>query len=266
MGTVALAGFGFPVSVSPGAEERAAGVAAMAAEAFDWLCDRLAWRPTLRLTVADERDWSEVAAVPVYGVPQTWGDHTIVAAGRAPLFDEVAALLMGTSRHDDQQSMTAAYGDPPDLRAFFDLQVVHELAHLFGEQVELRPAPLWVDELRCNLAMAGYVAEKLPGALPRLRAAARASASVPLDRLGETALDRMAASLDAGQLNFGWYQLRLTDLADRLWHAGEVDLDVALYDVLRVAEGREPMPVQLDEIVALSSMLSQAVERWPATG
>jgi hypothetical protein len=76
----------------------------------------------------------------------------------------------------------------------------------------------------------------------------------------------MEASFDAGQLNFGWYQLRLTDLADRLWQAGEIDLDVALYGLLRAAEVLEPTPLHLDEIVALSPALCEAVERWPAVG
>lgn len=263
---VPIDGFAFGVSVSEGAEERGAAIAAIAAVAFEWLCGRLGWQPAVRLTVADERDWPEVAPVPVYGVPQTWGDHTIVAAGRAPLFDDMAAFLMGESPEAGQREMAAAYGDPPDLSPYFDLQVVHELAHLFGEQIALRPAPLWVDELRCNLAMAGFVAEKRPDALPQLRAAARASAHVSLDQLGETALHRMGESFDAGQRNFGWYQLRLTDLADRLWHAGEAELDVALYELLRAPGPGEPATVQLDEIVAVSPALAEAVEGWPAAG
>jgi hypothetical protein len=263
---VSLGGFGFPVAASAGAEERAAGIAAQASSAFDWLCERLGWRPAVRVTVADEDHWSGVAVVPVYGVPQTWGDHTIVAAGRAPLFDELAGFLtspgVGGAPHE---GLAAAYGDPPDLTAFFDLQVVHELAHLFGEQATLRPAPLWVDELRCNLAMVGFVAERRPELLPVLRAAPRASAGVPLDRVAETALERMEAAAGAGPLDFGWYQLRLTDLAVHLWQTGEVGLDVALYRLLRAEAGVEqPTAVTLDEVRALSPALSAAVDRWPA--
>jgi hypothetical protein len=263
-GLASLEGFGFPVAASAGAEERAAGIATLASSAVDWLCDRLGWRPAVRLTVADEDDWPGVAVVPVYGVPQTWGDHTIVAAGRAPLYDELAAFLTSPGVGGAPQEELAVYGDPPDLTAFFDLQVVHELAHLFGEQATLRSAPLWVDELRCNLAMVGFAAEERPELLPVLRAAPRVSAGVPLDRVAETALERMEVAAGAGPLDFGWYQLRLTDLAVHLWQAGEVDLDVALYRLLRAGDSGEPPPVALDEVRALSPALSAAVDRWPA--
>lgn len=260
MSLVSIEGFPFAVSASGGSEERASALASRAASALDWHAEQLGWRPELRLSVADDDDWPEVAPVPIYGVPQTWGDHTIVAAGDSPLFAEVSADLLAHAPPALADRLRDTYGDPPVLLGYFDQFLPHELVHLFCEQVPVAPAPLWIVELFCNLGMVGYLATCEPDALPLLRAATDASAHIPISERPVHDLDDMERSFDAGQLAFGWYILRLTALADRLWHDAGARLYRAFYDRLRHADE----PFDRADLEALDPTVAPALAAWPA--
>jgi hypothetical protein len=145
------------------------------------------------------------------------------------------------------------------LLPFFDQFLVHELVHLFCEQVELREAPLWVVELFCNLGMVGYLVECEPASLPLLRAAVEASAQLPVSDLAVTALDRMEEAFEAGPLDFGWYIMRLTALADRLWSAAGPAVYPAMYDMLRRLGG----PLGVADVEALSPAVAPLLGEWP---
>jgi hypothetical protein len=134
MPLVSIDGFPFALNASDGAEARARALAARAVSALDWHVEQLGWRPHFRLTVSDGDDWSEVAPVPIYGVPQTWGDHTIIGAGEAPLFAEVSADLLAHAPPALADGLRETYRDPPVLVGCFDQFLPHELVHLFCEQ------------------------------------------------------------------------------------------------------------------------------------
>lgn len=145
------------------------------------------------------------------------------------------------------------------LVGFFDQYLPYELVHLFCEQVPVAPAPLWIVELFCNLGMVGYLADCEPGALPLLRAAADASAHIPISKRPVHDLDDMERSFDAGQVAFGWYILRLTGaggpaLARRGW-----GLYRALYERLRQADE----PVVGTDLEALDPAVGPALAAWP---
>lgn len=259
MPLASIDGFEFAVSASVGAEERARSLASRAQAALDWHSEQLGWRPQLRLTVADGDDWPDVAPVPIYGIPQTWVDHTIIAAGDAPLFAEVGADLLAHAPPALSERLRDTYGDPPVLVGYFDQYLPHELVHLFCEQVPVAPAPLWIVELFCNLGMVGYLAECEPGSLPLLRAATDASAYIPLSERPIHDLADMEQSFDAGQLAFGWYILRLTALADRLWHTAGRGLYRAIYDRLLQAD----VPVVVSDLIQLDREVGPAIDAWP---
>lgn len=252
-------GFPFPASASRGTEERALALAARAASALDWHAEQLGWRPKLRLTIADADDWAGVANVPIYGVPQTWGDHTILAADDAPLFRELSADLLAHAPPAEADRLRDTYGDPPVLVGYFDQFLPHELVHLFCEQASVAPAPLWIVELFCNLGMVGYLATNEPGSLPLLRTATDASAHIPISERPVHDLDDMERSFEAGQLAFGWYILRLTALADRLWHEADAGLYRSFYDRLRQADE----PVNRADLEALDPTVGPALAAWP---
>ncbi|MGQ0575196.1 MAG: hypothetical protein ACT4RN_13460 [Pseudonocardia sp.] len=265
MALVELSDFDIPVATSRDAQERARGLAGRAQRALRWHGERLGWQPNARLTVADRNDWPAVAAVPIYGVPQTWHDHTIVAADNAPLFDELARALMASTPAPVRQRLVDRFGDPPCLLEFFDQFLYHELVHLFCEQVPVREAPMWVTELLCNLGMVGYLSVDEPDALPVMRDVVAASVHVAPDSLTCTALDDMHLAFDAGPLNVGWYILRLTSLADHLWHTAGPQLYPAMYRLLRAPapDGAAPGPVTQDDVAALSPAVRAALARWP---
>ena len=66
--------------------------------------------------------------------------------------------------------------------------------------------------------MVGYLADCEPDVLLLLRAAADVSSHIPISKRPVHALDDMERSFDAGQWRSSRYILRLTALADRLWH------------------------------------------------
>jgi hypothetical protein len=107
--------------------------------------------------------------------------------------------------------------------------------------------------------MVGYLAACEPSALPLLRAAADASAHIPISERPVHDLDDMERSFDAGQLAFGWYILRLTALADRLWHEACGGLYRALYERLRQADE----PVVRTDLEALDPAVGPALATWP---
>lgn len=72
--------YSFPVWASPDAHALAEAVAARVGRALDWLADTLGRRPPVRLFVANPEHWDLVAEVPVYGLPQAFGDRVIVGA------------------------------------------------------------------------------------------------------------------------------------------------------------------------------------------
>ncbi|MBX7070853.1 MAG: hypothetical protein K1X38_15825, partial [Microthrixaceae bacterium] len=72
-------------------------------------------------------------------------------------------------------------------------------------------------------------------------------------------LDDMERSFEAGQLAFGWYILRLTALADRLWHEADAGLYRSFYDRLRQADEH----VNRADLEALDPTVGPALAAWP---
>jgi hypothetical protein len=252
----AVEGFGFEVSVSAGAELRGKVTAERAERALDWLAGALGTRPVLRLCVADESDWDVVAPVPLYGMPQTWGDLVIVPAGRAPLIDEQYDVFAPYVTARTAAGVRAAYGDPPDLAGFFDLLLVHELTHLFHEQVWRSQPELWLLELHANLGLFGYLADQEPDRLAGVRAFAGCARDVPAEVAPVRGLAEMERALDdGGPVNFSWYQLRLIALADELWSAGGVGLFRRIHDRFAGAEA-------IGDLASIDPSLAAAAEGW----
>lgn len=257
---IPVEGFGFKVSVSAGAELRGKVTAERAARALDWLAGALGVRPSLRLCVADESDWEVVAPVPLYGMPQAWGDLVIVPAGPSPLVDEQYAAFAPYVTARTAAGVRAAYGDPPDLAGFFDLLLVHELTHLFHEQVWREQPELWLLELHANLGLFGYLADQEPDRLSGVRAFAGCARDVPAEVAPVRRLAEMELAFDGGgPVNYSWYQLRLIALADELWSAGGAGLFRRMHE--RFAD-RDAGSVSLAELASIDPVLAVAAEGW----
>jgi hypothetical protein len=86
-----------------------------------------------------------------------------------------------------------------------------------------------VQELFCNVALQGYLAEEEPDQLPLLETFARAALYIRPERMAVRELERMD---DADQLNYAWYEFRLHGAAIEIWQAGGRELLRRMYDRL----------------------------------
>ncbi|MEU0935282.1 hypothetical protein [Embleya sp. NPDC005971] len=237
-----LGGFGCTVRYSPGARERAVVVAERVDRAAGWLTERLGFAPRIRLSVADAADWEAVATVPLYGTPQGAEDHLRVAADDGWFGAELFAAIRPHLGAGSIAALRAEYGEPPALRPYFDLVAVHELTHLFQDQVWPAYPGMWIAELHANLAMVGYAHEVEPELLPALRAFTATVDELPVEVTPIRELVDMERSFERGAINFGWYHFSLTRVAERLWAAAGAEGLRALYEHIR-AGGNAEHPV-----------------------
>ncbi|MFI1384852.1 hypothetical protein [Embleya sp. NPDC020886] len=237
-----LDGFGCTVRYSPGARERAVVVAERVDRAAGWLTERLGFAPRIRLSVADAADWDAVATVPLYGTPQGAEDHLRVAADDGWFGAELFAAIRPHLGAGSIAALRAEYGEPPALRPYFDLVAVHELTHLFQDQVWPAYPGMWIAELHANLAMVGYAHEVEPELLPALRAFTATVDELPVEVTPIRELVDMERSFERGAINFGWYHFSLTRVAERLWAAAGAEGLRALYEHIR-AGGNAEHPV-----------------------
>jgi hypothetical protein len=228
---VTLSGFAFPVVASAGAEDRARGIAARTQGAHRWMTGVFGFSPLVKLNVLDPDDWAELARRKVYGFPHPGADRItiFVAATDSPLFDSALELLLDDLPASERPTFDMVYGSPPELGRFVDLLSLHELAHLFHLQVPFDIPRRWVQELFCNVALQGYLAEEEPDQLPVLETLARAALYIRPERMAVRELERMD---DADELNYAWYEFRLHAAAIGIWQVGGRDLLRRTYDRL----------------------------------
>jgi hypothetical protein len=215
--------------ISPGAEARAAELAARAERARDWLADRLAAPFSFELFVLDEDVWADHAEVAVYAIPHANPDNGKIVLGSRPatLFDSVCTQFWPDLDEGSRDAMHQAYGNPPLLEEFADLILVHELLHLVPRGQSL--PRMWHEELFANLGAVGYLASEEPDELPVYTTFCRAGCDVPPSRVACSALVDMAESFERGGFaNYVWYQCRLIVAAERLWNARGVEALQAL--------------------------------------
>ena len=182
-----MEGSPFPVLCSAGAEGRAEKVSALLERAHRYLRGVLGFDPVLRLLVLSPDDWAEHAAFPLYGMPHyTERDTIIVSAGPADFWQGVVRMLDGVLTQDQRAEVETVYGmadGKPDMSAYADLIAVHELGHLFHEQVPFAFPRLWLMELFANLCVHAYLAEKEPERVPLWTVLPERMMSLPANRV-----------------------------------------------------------------------------------
>ncbi len=258
---VEVGGGALQVYASAGAEARARTIAQILEHAHGWLSEVLGFRPRVTLHVLGPEDWAATATVPTYGMPHTHGGDSIVIAGDpSRLFDEIRDVVLREASAGPRAQLFQVYGDPPDLSSFTDLLSVHELAHLFHEQVPFDFPELWIRELFCNVALQGYVIEALPAAQRVLETLPRACREVRAERMPVHELGRMDEAFGAGGgLNYGWFQLQLHHAAIGLWEAGGHELLETMYERFRDA----PVARTVD-LRSIHPALERVPSEWPA--
>ncbi len=223
-----MEGYSFSVLCSDGAQTRAKHVAERCERAHRYLKGVLGFNPTLRLLVLSPRDWETHADCPLYGMPHTAGSETLVVGEKpADFWQDVIQMLDDVLMPTQRAEMEAIYGmvnGQIDVAPFADLLVVHELGHLFHEQVPFTFPRLWLMELFANLCLHAYVAEPEPEQLPVWTTLPERMMELPTDRVRHRSLDDFERFYsDVGPENYVWYQFRLDVAAKSMYEAAGVD-------------------------------------------
>ena len=215
------------VWVSEGAETQAQHIASMVRRARDWATPILGMTPKFSLHVSGPTDWEAVSAVPglTYGLPHTSdeGDRLIVGAQPAGFFSATARTYLAHADSRTGEVLLGAYGDDLDMVPFVDAIVVHELGHLYHQQVPFEFPRLWLTELFANLVMIGYVHDLEPALLPGIEAYASAAVHASEALYPGSTLEEMYAPPEVSAETYVWYQMVLIAGAIALWRAVGID-------------------------------------------
>lgn len=240
-----LHGYPFDARYSEGARDEAVRLAELTKDAYEYFAIVFPGaRPQIIATFLKPADWKRNYGVPSYYPPDR---RLRVAAEDSPLWQSFGRIVHVASPFDAYPRLKKTYGDDQgnlQLRRFFDLFAVHELAHAFELQSGAVLPTLWLKELFANLALYTFIATKRPPELANLTtfpdALTRVDAFNVMVRLrGCTSLDDFDLHSPAGNArapitneNAVWYQIRLLLLArnvfeqdgaralERLWTFG----------------------------------------------
>lgn len=264
-----MEGYPFPVFFSDGAQTRTKRVAARCERAYHYLKGILEFTPKLHLLVLSPQDWETYADVQLYGMPHTaQSEALVVGAQTAGFFQNIGRMLDDVLTPEQRAEMEAFYGTVDgqiNIAPFADLLVVHELGHLFHEQVPFAFPRLWLMELFANLCLHAYVAEAEPAQLPVLTILPERMMSVPIEGVRHRSLDDFERLyVGVGPENYGWYQLRLTAAARDIYDEAGDDALRRLYRTFATQQGKltdQRLAELLEERV--HPVAARVMRAWP---
>jgi hypothetical protein len=267
MAMVELAGAPVPVRASEGTQAQAEQIAAMVARARDWTTSILGMTPTFRLEVAAPEDWPDVAPPELtYGLPHTSDDgaRLVVGAEPAGFFGVTVRDYLPHADQATQQRLRTAYGQDLDLGPFVDAIIVHELGHLYHQQVPFEFPRLWLTELFANLVMVGYVHDLEPDMMPGVQAYAQAAVQAASALHPEHPLEAMTAPPDVSPETYVWYEMVLIAGACELWQQAGPDGLRAMHTGFRDAE--LDLPAIRARLHDIAPSAARIVDDWPDLG
>jgi hypothetical protein len=228
-----LHGYDFLVFASAGLEAKAAQTAERCRRARAFFARLFGIEPEFALLVLTPGDWQGRSYSPLYGVPNADMGNIVVAGERSDLSREIVGgigMLLPGSMPELHEVYATPDGDI-DVTLFFDLFVVHELAHIFHMAVPFRFPRLWLEELFVNLAMHAYLVEHEPEQVPCLHTFARVLAALPPEILTYRRLvDFEERYGNMPPENFAWFQGRFVVEAGRIYDAGGAGVLTRMWD------------------------------------
>jgi hypothetical protein len=280
-----LGGYPFEVRHSDGALARARAAADIAADAYVYF-GRLfpGVAPDIAVVVADEADWPS-QNLP-YGLPFFRDDPgeirpgvVVMPAGAGDFWVAMAQEVRDASPRGYAR-LLAAYPDGAgglDLKPFFDLITIHELAHAFEELGDLRLPTLWLSEIFVNLALHAFVATRLPDSLntlevfPTVGAGSRRLAA-RMRAEGYSTLDELQAHYPGSDdpmspLNYVWFQYRWQRLAAKMFDASGEDGLIRFWHCFHATDRVNASDLTAASLAPLltsevSPTLGRAIRRW----
>ncbi len=264
-----MEGYPFPVLFSDDVQTRAKKVAERCERARRYLKDVLGFNPKLRLLVLSPEDWAEHAAFPLYGMPHYAEGEKIIVGDEPPDFWQgVVRMLDDVLTPAERAEAEAVYGTVDgriDMASFSDLLAVHELGHLFHEQVPFAFPRLWLMELFANFCLHAYVAEVEPELMPLWTMMPERMAALPTEGVPHRSLeDFEQLYVGVGAENYVWYQFRQVVAIESIYDAAGVGALRRLYRTFAAHEG-ELTDLQLAALLEeqVHPAAAQVMRSWP---
>jgi hypothetical protein len=264
-----LDGYSFPVLYSADGYRQAQTIATRCERAAHYLSRVLGFAPTFRLLVLAPADWIEHAGFPLYGMPHTaHAEALVVGTQPADFWQVVTHMLDGVLTADQRTDLAAVYGTVDgdlNIAPFADLLVIHELGHLFHEQVPFRFPRLWLMEFFANFCLHAYLVENEPQHMPTWLRIIEPIVIVPLERVQHRSLDDFEQLyVGVGPANYVWYQFRLTLGVKALYDAAGVAALQRLYQTFANDTG-DVSDQQLATILEaqVHPVAAQVLRTWP---
>ncbi len=219
---VPIQGYSFTVLSSVGQEAKARELADRCEKAFQYFVGLYKSKPAkISLLALSKSDWSQYSVYPAYGMPNYANGELTVATESNDLWDSFVEIIRQNAP-EAYKVMEQVYGRSGkiEMSQFFDLLVVHELAHSFQEQGGVRLPRLWLNELFANLSLHSYISENEPAQLPVLLTAPAILAGMDPNMLPfHTLSDFEGHYSDMDPQNYGWYQAKFHSAAAQVYDA-----------------------------------------------
>jgi hypothetical protein len=200
-----LDGYPFQVRYSPRAHEQAVRLANLTRDGYTYFASVFPGAsPTLIATFLAPADWPRGYGAPSYYPPDR---RLRVATDDNTMWRSFGKMARVASPFDAYPMLKKTYADERgalQLRRFFDLMAVHELAHAFAEQGQADFPTIWLHELFANLALYAFLAKTRPSELPNLTTLPEALTHIRLLNVamrvkGYTSLDDSSATPRSGR-------------------------------------------------------------------
>jgi hypothetical protein len=264
-----LEGYAFPVLASVNAGPQVQQIAARCEEAHSYLSDVLDFTPRFRLLVLSRSDWATHAGFPLYGMPHTArGEDIVVGTEPAEFWQGVIRMLGDSPAHSARlEPIHGMRNGQIDMGAFADLIAIHELGHLYHEQVPFSFPRLWLMELFANLCVHTYLAETHPDLMPVWTTLPEMVTSVPAATVQHRSLnDFERLYVGVGAENYVWYQFRLVGATTAIYDAAGVAGLTRLYQTFSSHNG-DVTDAQLVELLEdrVHSAAADVMRSWPTS-
>lgn len=217
--------FPFPVYASQGWEDQATSIAARCSSAYEFLRALFSVSPTFHIKALNHADWESHASNRTFGMPHyiVYSQSLTVAVEPSDFWTSFVEILRASSSegYAELQSVYRRDKDEIDLSQFFNLLVVHELAHAVHHQGKCEFPRIWIQEFFCNLCLHAYVVSVEPEQLPVLETFPRLMARVDPSGLEYQSLEDLEAIYsNMSPVNYSWYQTQLLVAAKRVYEVG----------------------------------------------
>lgn len=235
-----------PVYYSEGQQKAASFSGELCAGAHAYFKSTLSQEEVpFQLLVLTEADWGKFTNPKlIYGMPHYNGKKTLIVAAEDCMFWRMQVPDPAKINSPFKERITKVYMPEGKLsgRYFFDLLVVHELAHAWHWAGKINTQRQWMSELFGNIMLHNYIAEKRPELLAGLETLPAYWVQADVGNLKYTTLKQFDEDYNVlgleNPFNYGWYQFRFHNAAKLLYDEAGAEPMVKLWNFLKKHQER----------------------------